>query len=72
LGWTGKLKRAIAKKLTRQTNLIHLAEMLGVNKVIKRESGTDFEKGIREPLLTGLVVFVNPYVCPMADFRRLR
>ena len=62
----------MANKLTRQTNLIHLAEMLRVSKLTKRENRTDFEKGIREPLLTGLVVFVNRYVCSMADFRQLR
>jgi len=28
----------MAKKLTRQTNLIHLAEMLQVSKLTKRES----------------------------------
>jgi hypothetical protein len=43
----------MAKKLTRQTNLIHLAEMLRVSKLTKRENRTDFEKGLREPLLTG-------------------
>ena len=61
----------MAKKRIRQTNLIHLAEMLHVSKLIKREIGTDFEKGIREPLLTGLAVFVNRYVRSMADFRPL-
>ena len=34
------------KKITRQTNLIHLAGTLQVSKLIKRESGTDFEKGM--------------------------
>jgi hypothetical protein len=62
----------MAKKLTRQTNLIHLAVMLRVSKLIKREDRTDFEKGIQELLLTGLVVFVNRYVCSMADLRQLR
>ena len=62
----------MAKTLTRQTNLIRLAEMLQVNELAKRENRIDFEKGIGEPLLTGLVVFVNRYVCSMADFRQLR
>jgi hypothetical protein len=61
----------MAKKLTIQTNLIHLAEMLQVSMLIKRENRTDFENGIREPLLTGLVVFVNRYVRSMAGFRPL-
>jgi len=61
----------MAKRLTRQTNLIRLAEMLQVSKLTKRENRTDFEKRIREPLLTGLVVFVNRYVRSMADFRPL-
>jgi len=51
-----------AKKMTRQTNLIHLAGTLQVSKLIKRERGTDFEKDIRETLLTRLVVFVNRYL----------
>jgi hypothetical protein len=49
----------MAKKLTRQTNLIHLAEMLQVSELTKLENRIDFEKGILEPLLTGLVVFVK-------------
>jgi hypothetical protein len=61
----------MVNKLTRQTNLIHLAELLRVNKLTKRDNKTDFEKRIREPLLTGLVVFVNRYVRSMADFRPL-
>ncbi len=62
----------MANKLTRQTSLIRLAEILRVSKLTKRENRTDFEKGIRDPLLTGLVVFVNSYVCSMADLRQLR
>jgi hypothetical protein len=44
---------------------------LQVSEPIKLENRTDFEKGIREPLLTGLVVFVNRCVRSMADFRPL-
>ena len=51
-----------AKKTIRQTNLIHMAGTLDVSKLIARESGTAFEKCIQEPLLTGLVVFVNRYM----------
>ena len=58
----------MANKLTRQTNLIHLAEMLQVSKLIKRENRTDFEKGIQEPLVTGLAIFVNRYMF-YGDFR---
>jgi len=36
-----------AKKMTRQTNPIHMAVTLHVSKLIKRESGTNIEKSIQ-------------------------
>ena len=50
------------KKKTRKTKLIHLRGTRQVSKLIKRESGIAFKKGIREPLLTELVVFINRYI----------
>jgi hypothetical protein len=66
-----KTEKEGGEKKTRHASLIHLAEMLQVSKLTKRENRTDFEKGIREPLLTGLVIFVNRYVRSVADFRPL-
>ena len=48
--------------MARRTKSIHLAGRLQVSKLIERESETDFEKDIRDPLLIGLVVFINRYL----------